>query len=1014
MAQIINTNIASLNAQRNLNTSQTMLQGALQRLSSGLRINSAKDDAAGLAISDRMTSQINGLNQAVRNANDGISLAQTADSALSSVGTILQRMRELAVQSANATNSDSDRLSIQSEVSQLQKEVTRISSTTTFNGQKILNGSQQNVAFQVGADANQTIGISIQDARSTSLGTNVALSNNVSNGLVKPTGNNLFVSEGIDIGKATAAAFGNNTVKAQTITVRDANGNLLDNGSVTVTAKEQVSDIAYNLNQIAGVNATAYTSMKMSNWVAGTAGTTSNTFKIDVTSGQTVSTLNLSGVTVGSSQKDVFTAVANAVNGNSDLQKAGVTAGLDTTGNLVVRNNNGADINLKVTTTEVGGAPAVATFDVYGSDTGATKVSVASSAVPGAGVTAGGQLNVFAASGYTITSSTDGLVAAGGGLFKAGASAAAVAKETNVGMADVINGDTTTNEVLSTGLAMGQAIAGTTNGTLTQKLKVFDANGVQVGGTLTVAGNASSQTIAGQLNGIAGVTASASTKAVVTYDQGGVDIAGGSVLTLTLNSTTVTVASGLTSTSTGAQVAKAVALGINGNTTLTGLGFSAAVGGDGKLVVTNSLGADIKWDQTGTTAAATATITGTDAAATSVAASATLQATVSGTLKVALANGYTIQSDTAGDAASGGLFAGGANSAAAVTTNAVNVGNSVAAQTVTVKGLSGTAQVAIARNDSADVIANKINASSTATGVTASAATEAKISNLSLAGTVTLTLFGANTSGVTVSGAVTGQGNTADLSALANSINASSAKTGITASMADNNASIILRQADGKNIAITNFAHSAASLATASNISGTDQTLQITGLTQAVNGNGNLSTVATAATTLHAGGVVDAGANSTVVGGTLSFQSKGSFNVSSSVSGDSVAISGGKSSLFSGVASTTNTSGLENVTGIDVSTADGANNALAVIDAALTQVNSIRGALGAVQNRMISTISNLSAGVTNISSARSQIQDTDFAAETANLTRSQILQQAGVAMLAQANQLPQLVLSLLK
>src|SRR5262252_8199718 len=119
MAQIINTNIASLNAQRNLNTSQSSLQSALQRLSSGLRINSAKDDAAGLSISDRMTAQINGLNQAGRNANDGISLAQTAEGALGSVTANLQRMRELAVQSANATNSASDRAALQQEVAQL-------------------------------------------------------------------------------------------------------------------------------------------------------------------------------------------------------------------------------------------------------------------------------------------------------------------------------------------------------------------------------------------------------------------------------------------------------------------------------------------------------------------------------------------------------------------------------------------------------------------------------------------------------------------------------------------------------------------------------------------------------------------------------------------------------------------------------------------------------------------------------------------------------------------------------
>jgi len=132
MSQVINTNIASLTAQRNLNTSQSSLQVSLQRLSSGLRINSAKDDAAGLAISDRLTTQINGLDQARRNANDGISLAQTAEGALGTSGDILQRIRQLAIQSANATNSATDRKTLNDEVNQLVQEVNRVAGTTTF------------------------------------------------------------------------------------------------------------------------------------------------------------------------------------------------------------------------------------------------------------------------------------------------------------------------------------------------------------------------------------------------------------------------------------------------------------------------------------------------------------------------------------------------------------------------------------------------------------------------------------------------------------------------------------------------------------------------------------------------------------------------------------------------------------------------------------------------------------------------------------------------------------------
>ena len=171
MAAVINTNIASLNAQRNLNASQSSLNTSIQRLSSGLRINSAKDDAAGLAIGERMSGQIRGLNQAVRNANDGISLAQTAEGALGTITDNLQRIRELAVQSRNATNSSTDRTALNAEATQLKNEIDRVATTTSFNGVKLLDGSFTNQSFQVGANVGETINIaSIANAQSAQLG----------------------------------------------------------------------------------------------------------------------------------------------------------------------------------------------------------------------------------------------------------------------------------------------------------------------------------------------------------------------------------------------------------------------------------------------------------------------------------------------------------------------------------------------------------------------------------------------------------------------------------------------------------------------------------------------------------------------------------------------------------------------------------------------------------------------------------------------------------------------------
>ncbi|ASE51869.1 TPA: flagellin [Stenotrophomonas maltophilia] len=171
MAQVINTNTMSLNAQRNLGTSGANLATTIQRLSSGMRINSAKDDAAGLAISERFTTQIRGANQAARNANDGISLAQTAEGALGEIGNNLQRVRELAVQSRSATNSDSDRQALNAEVQLLKQEIQRVAEQTNFNGTNLLDGTFTNQAFQIGANQGQTINISqVANANISKLG----------------------------------------------------------------------------------------------------------------------------------------------------------------------------------------------------------------------------------------------------------------------------------------------------------------------------------------------------------------------------------------------------------------------------------------------------------------------------------------------------------------------------------------------------------------------------------------------------------------------------------------------------------------------------------------------------------------------------------------------------------------------------------------------------------------------------------------------------------------------------
>jgi flagellin len=374
MPQVINTNMASLNSQRNLNGSQGALSTSLQRLSSGLRINSAKDDAAGLAITERFTAQIRGLNQAARNANDGISLAQTAEGGLSTSGDILQRMRELAVQSANGTNSSSDRASLQQEVTQLKDELTRIASTTQFNGQNVLDGSLSATQFQVGASANQTINIGIASAKATDIG-NFSLRSVAVN------------TNSISSAQSANTSSGNNRVVAQTLTIA-GNGKT---SSFAVAVGAQASTIATGVNgttSSTGVTAQASTGVKVSSLSA-----TGNV------------TFSLNGVAIGAtvSNTNDLSSVATAVNAQSTT--TGVTATSDKSGNLVLKNSTGDDIKIQDVTNSGSGTVAVTGIDVYNSD--ATVGSAASLATSGGGndsTTVGGQIKFGASNGYTIQS----------------------------------------------------------------------------------------------------------------------------------------------------------------------------------------------------------------------------------------------------------------------------------------------------------------------------------------------------------------------------------------------------------------------------------------------------------------------------------------------------------------------------------------------------------------------------------------------------------------------------------
>ncbi|MFT4767507.1 MAG: flagellin [Glaciecola sp.] len=327
MPQIINTNIPSLTSQRNLNSSQNDVATSLQRLSSGLRINSAKDDAAGLAISERFTAQIRGLNQAARNASDGISLAQTAEGDLAQITNNLQRIRELSVQSANATNSSSDRQALQAEVDQLVAEIDRVAVQSNFNGVNLLDGGFLAQQFQVGANAGQTITVdSIASARTSSLGQFQG-----------------FQLTGQSIGTADDAA------NAQNVTI---DGDVISLGTIANDAKAIANALnAANVGFLASANVTSVASQA----------TSADGAALDVDT-VTVNGLaiNVTNTGVESSNRD---AAVTAINAQSTV--TGVIATNDGTG-VALSAADGRNITVAFT------AGNAATIDDYGLAAAAT------------------------------------------------------------------------------------------------------------------------------------------------------------------------------------------------------------------------------------------------------------------------------------------------------------------------------------------------------------------------------------------------------------------------------------------------------------------------------------------------------------------------------------------------------------------------------------------------------------------------------------------------------------------
>lgn len=472
MAQVINTNVPSIGAQKNLETSSKLLATSLQRLSSGLRINSAKDDAAGLAISTGFTSQIKGLTQASRNANDAISLSQVAEGSLQETTNILQRCRELAIQSANGTNSAADRAAMQDEVNQLVQEINRIANTTTFNGLNILDGELTNALFQVGSEANQTIGVSIQDTRATALGNNLVTTNNT-NGLEQATYKGFYkgvaggtggAAIGTEIGVAQANS-ATNGITASTLTVSHVNSaGVTVTAGYTVSANETAQSIAAGLSALTGVEARGFNQVTVDNVATMNAATA----------------ITLNGQTISNGATTTIDSMATAINANATLQAAGIYAVSSGTSMSVIA-LDGVDLSFANTA-------GTGVFDMAGLDGAAATTLVATQAT-----TFSGRVDIELDQGYSVIGSNANVIPN------------VTATTTAVGTGNIndkVNDTTTTAAV-------------TTNNVGAQTLTVVGSLGAA---TVAVSANQAADSIANAINansGITGVNAKASTSATI-------------------------------------------------------------------------------------------------------------------------------------------------------------------------------------------------------------------------------------------------------------------------------------------------------------------------------------------------------------------------------------------------------------------------------------------------------------------------------------------------------------------
>ena len=914
----INSNINALRAATSLNSNSKILDTAMSRLSTGLRINSAKDDAAGLAISQRMTADIRGLGVAIRNANDGISLAQTAESSLGEVSNMLQRMRELSVQAANGTMTSTNRTALQAEFTQLVAEIDNVAETTNFNGIKLLDGSAKGLELQTGASEGDIMAFSIGSNSSKALGL-----------------------QGYKIeGQLTSGRIGGTAVTGLAFDDVLINGKTAFAAAGNVPAANNASALASSVNSNIGahrVKATAF------NTLLGAAPTSTNFTAADLT-------VNGDAIGAASSVEELVSNI------NRDV--AGVTATLTKDGSIELSNDTGLDIVIAGTAAFKAGFTAATSrgyITLENMDGGDITIK-AKSAVNGY---AGGAGTISDIQAFGLNESLDG------GSFS-GNKVSATAM-------------TVSDEVLINGVQVGVTSSGSAASKAEAINAIYDQTGVGAAALTEVKValdmTARPQSAVKQVTSFAVTPGATSTDDIYRVSINGFEIvvdnvtvpAAGDIPSLTASILGSNVASKITAAAVGTTKASALALAlasvINANATTSAM-VTASSTTTGDLILTataagNAFQADVKL----TDATNDARLFGPQT---------TTGNRFDGTddLKI---NGKTIDITSATDVnqvVSTINLVGVPGVIASADTDGNLILTSISGEDVKVENLS---------EDTANRFVKSVKTLSDESNV--------NVATFKVGGTIEATdVFDIEVNGTVVS-------------VVAASTNVSTVASTIAAAI------------------VANGTVNGIAVAT----SGADGTLTLTGVT---GGTGTMFNVKVGSkevlTTPFAGvGAVVFGGQKPVDGQTIQLltngiNTQGRVTLSSSTGGEvrieeKTTGSAAKLGLSSQGGTSTSVGGA-----LSIGTQDSAARALTKIDEALNSVSLQRADLGAIQNRLDATINNLTSSSTNLTTARSRILDADYSAETTSLNKAQIIQQAATAMLAQANQQPQMVLSLLK